>query len=124
MTGQQSSINKRRQRRADLEAPIQVRRIKDGLPIAPEQALTTNVSLAGVYFEIEHGQPYAPNDLVLTSVSIPAPLQRQFPFTRLAGRGRVVRVDMLPAEEAGKGGRQGVALEFSENVTALSAIRS
>ena len=83
--------------------------------------MATNISLAGVYFETHAGDAYAVNDVVMTSVSIPASSTREFPFTRLAGRSRVVRVRELPADKSG-GKRYGVALQFGEDLTALTTI--
>ena len=79
---------------------------------------------AGVYFETEEGHPYTSNDIVLASVSVPEERTREFPFTRLAGRGRVVRVEEIaPRGESGRK-RFGIALEFGQDLTALSAIPS
>lgn len=119
----QIGIDRRRERRVDLQVPIQVRRPGAAEPRPPEQGITMNVSLAGVYFQSQSGRSYAPNDVVVASVSIPDPQQREFPFSRLAGRSRVVRVDTLPDRAAGSGKRQGIALEFGEDLTILSAIR-
>lgn len=131
--GAQGSVDRRRERRIALHVPIQIRRVEDAASGPVEEGLTNNVSLAGVYFECRAELPLAPNEIVVASVSIPEGPLREFPFTRLAGRGRVVRVDALPAgaesHEAGRpaqapgGRRQGVALEFGEQLTMLSAIR-
>ena len=121
---QQGRFDRRRQRRVNFQVPIQIRRAgTEGLG-PPEDAVAINVSLAGVYFESPRGQTYAPNESIMVSISIPEPLQREFPFTRLAGRSRVVRVDALPGRRASDDTRQGVALEFGEHVTALSAMHS
>ncbi len=116
-------IERRRNRRVDLQIPIEVRRAEpEGAPYA-EHAKTLNVSLSGVYFEVPPGDRYAPDDVVVVSIEIPEARYQKFPCTRLAGRSRVVRIDELPegrrqGERPGK--RQGVALEFSENLTVLS----
>ena len=79
--------------------------------------------MGGVCFETERVKAYAPNDVLVASVSIPEAQAREFPFTRLAGRSRVVRVDEMPAAESADGKRCRVALEFGEDLTVLSAIR-
>ena len=115
--------DQRRERRAPLEASIKLRRMgMDGLG-PTEEALTLNISLSGVYFETSQGSAYSPSDVVMASIAIPSEQQREFPFSRLAGRSRVVRIDELlegkrQGERSGK--RQGVALKFSENLTVLS----
>ena len=117
----QGSVEKRRGPRANVQAPLLVRRLGEGAPGSVKEETTRNISLAGVYFETE-GHGYAVNDVFMTSVSIPAAQTRDFPFTRLAGRSRVVRVKEYPQEGSGKGIRVGVALEFGEDLTALTAI--
>ena len=83
--------------------------------------MAKNVSLAGVYFETEGEDSYALNEFLMASVSIPEAERRAFPFARLSGSGRVVRVKQLPWQEAEGRTRFGVALEFGDNITALTA---
>ena len=117
------SVEKRRGQRAYVEAPILIRRT-GGQGSSPREEVTKNVSLAGVYFETEEGHPYTSDEMVMASVSIPEAHTRHFPFTRLAGRGRVVRIEEVP-QQATTGRKQfGIALEFSQDLTALSAIPS
>ena len=118
----QGSVDRRRGRRANVQAPVLIRRLSAGGPEQAREEMATNISLAGVYFETHAGDAYAVNDVVMTSVSIPASSTREFPFTRLAGRSRVVRVHEHPQEGSRKGTRCGVALEFGEDLTALTAI--
>jgi hypothetical protein len=119
----QASVERRRGgRRVSLEAPLRIGRL---LPDGPEpfsERLTKNVSLAGFYFELSdhHATPYAVDEVVLTSVSIPEPERRRFPFTRLAGRGRVVRVIQLPPQSADGARRVGVGIEFGADLLALT----
>ena len=115
-------VERRRERRATLEAPLLLRRLGTPPSQSFEERVTKNISLAGVYFELEGEDLYGVNEPLLTSVSIPEAKQREFPFTRVAGRGRVVRVEELPPEGAGPRRRVGVAIEFSSDVTMLTAI--
>ena len=118
----QDGVERRRGRRINLEAPLLVRRISEEREPFSEQ-VTGNVSLAGVYFETEAAGEYAVNDVVMASISVPENQRRAFPFTRLAGRTRVVRVKELPpVGHTAK--RLGVALEFGDDVMALTAIPS
>ncbi len=88
-----------------------------------KQETATNISLAGVYFETEQGEGYSVNEVLTTSVAIPESQSRVFPFRRVAGRGRVVRVHELPQQEgASRTKRFGVALEFGEDIIALTAL--
>lgn len=117
----QGSAERRRGRRLNLEASLLVRH-DDVKEAGPFQTHTTkNLSLAGVYFETEREPPFAVNEMVIASVSVPESYRQGFPFTRVAGKSRVVRVDELGSEGAA-GKRYGVALEFGNDVTALTAI--
>ena len=117
-----TSIERRRQRRAQLQAPLLIRRLSRAGADAFQQETAINVSLAGVYFESDQTQAYAPNDIVTASVSVPEAQQRDFPFTRLAGRGRVVRIIPLAEAEASHPRRIGVAVEFGEDLTVLTGV--
>ncbi|MBI2173743.1 MAG: hypothetical protein HYU33_00900 [Candidatus Omnitrophica bacterium] len=84
---------------------------------------TKNISLAGVYVEAEEGQVPAVNEIVVTTISIPEEERRAFPFARLVGRSRVVRVKPLPSSQnTSSKKRYGIALEFGSDMTALSGI--
>ena len=121
---EQGRIDRRRGRRTDMEAQLLIRRVKEGSrSLQEEQNMAKNVSLHGVYFET-HGQQdaYTVDDMVIASLSIPESRTRDFPFSLLAGRGRVVRVEELSGAESDVSKRFGVALEFCDNLTALTAI--
>ena len=106
-----------------FEAPLLIRRIGTESPGPFKEEVAKNVSLAGVYFETEEGKRYTLDDIVMVSVSIPETHRsREFPFTRLAGRSRVVRVESLSDAGASPRKRFGIALEFGDDVTALTAI--
>lgn len=119
---QQGSAERRRGRRVQVEAPLLIRRAGEAGKASSQQETADNISLAGVYFTTGSNDPYALNDVVIASVAIPEPQRRIFPFTRVAGRSRVVRIDELPQEPAAGSKRVGIALEFGDDVTALTAI--
>ena len=119
-----TQAERRRGRRANVQAALTIRRHGAAETEPLKERLIENISLAGVYFETEDHEPFRVNDVVLASVSIPESNRREFPFTRLAGRSRVVRVSELPSKTAGGGKRFGVALEFGDNITALTTIPS
>ena len=118
---QSDNIERRRGRRITLEAPVVLRQDSEQLQ-APHEHVTKDVSLAGVYFEVEGDPPFAVNDVVMASVSVPESLRREFPFARVAGKSRVVRVSELEALQGRK--RFGVAIEFGDDLTALTSIPS
>ena len=116
-----SEAERRRGRRVPMQASVLLRFL-DEQP--PSEHAIRNVSLAGVYFETDQPGALAPNAQVIASISIPETERRAFPFTRLAGRGRVVRMDELPAQDGSSPRRYGVALEFGKDLTALTAVPS
>ena len=112
-------VERRHGRRVEVEAPLAIRRL--GEHTSRVAQVTKNVGLSGVYFETERAEDYTVNDMFLTSVSVLEPQRREFPFTRLAGSSRVVRVSELsPSQEDGPT-RFGIALEFGNDLTALTA---
>ena len=86
-----------------------------------ETGETKDVSLAGVYFTTPAWQDVRPQELLTLSVSVPREQSRDFPFSRLVGRGRVVRVEPLHGEVPDAARRLGIAVEFADDLTVLSA---
>ena len=121
---QQGEVERRRGRRVNLEAPVLVRRSDGGAPQPFQEHKTRNIGLTGVYFEAaaEADHTFSVNDVVTASVSVPESQRRDFPFTRVIARGRVVRVMDVPAQGQHHGKRIGIALEFGNDVTALTAL--
>lgn len=116
---QPGGAERRRGRRVPLQASLLIRRPDE--PALREHAIQ-NVSLAGVYFETDQPEGLVLNEQVVASIAIPESERRTFPFARLAGRGRVVRVQELPPTPDQDAKRFGIALEFGRDVTALTAI--
>lgn len=114
---------KRKYRRLELALPIEVRKI--GPPLEPiiEEATTTNVSLGGTYFKTRTRKDVKPEQDVYISISVPREMRRQFPFSRLAGKARVVRVEDLPGNALDPLAKQGIALEFSGDLISLAAVQ-
>lgn len=115
-------VERRRGRRIALEAPVRIRGIEGTQRADFQDETSSNVSLAGLYFETERSVPFNRHDVVVASVAIPGSKTRDFPFTRLSGRGRIVRVEKLEPSTPGEKARHGVAVEFGQDLTALSAI--
>ena len=121
---QQGSVERRRGRRVNLEAPLLIKRTETPSTQPFQEHKTRNIGLAGVYFETDeaHDHTFSVNDVVTASVSVPEGQRREFPFTRVIGRGRVVRITDLPAQSPDQRKRVGIALEFGNDVTALTAL--
>jgi len=116
----EGGVERRRGRRVRFEAPLLIRRVGDGTTGPFQENVSKNASLAGLYFETEDAEAFAVDETVVTSLSVPEAERRDFPFTRLAGLSRVVRVEELPPRETGKK-RFGIALKFGDDVTTLTA---
>ena len=119
---EQGRVERRREKRVAVQAPMLIRRIATGEEEPFVEQRTGNVSLGGLYFEAEEGATYAAHQTVVASVSIPQATTRDFPFRRLAGRGRIVRIEKVPHRGQGGPRRMGVAVEFGDDVTAFTGI--
>ena len=110
---------RRRARRAVLDAPILIRKLLAGHTSPFLEYVTKNVSLAGAYVEADSAA-FTLHESLIASLAVPEAQRRQFPFARLAGPARVVRVDPLAAGTTPGPSRIGVALEFGKDLTALT----
>jgi hypothetical protein len=113
---------RRRGRRVPINASLLIRPLDEQKPQAARELTAHNISLAGVYFETDQPEGLVLNEQVVASIAIPEAERRTFPFARLAGRGRVVRIQELSPGQSQDAKRFGVALEFGRDVTALTAI--
>ena len=120
------TIERRKSRRADTEAPVPIE-LRDGNSAPPVIGQVKNISLAGALCHVQAPCALKPGDEVICSCSLPREGARGFPFQRILGKGRVVRV------EAVAGGRRAgetpseqdlvaVAIAFAPDVTALATI--
>ncbi len=127
------AIERRRFRRAELEAPVVIRAMDaDG---AAEQITVTgqakNVSLAGLYCHVKGPCPFVAGQRVLSSIVFSEEQVRLFPFARVLGQGWVTRVEpVLPGgkgagdDSSGQGTLVGVTVAFAPDVTALGMLES
>ncbi len=100
-----SFVEKRRYKRLDLSLPARIRRVsKDGKEEI-QDVTTINVSFKGAYVMEIGLKGIKPEDKLSISISVPRDEARDFPFSRLIGKTRVVRVE-----------KDGVALEFNEDI--------
>jgi c-di-GMP-binding flagellar brake protein YcgR len=120
----QGGIERRRHRRIDLTVPILARRNSEGSSAEFKEGVAKDLSLAGMYFTTAGWNELRADEIMTLSVSVPSDKLRNFPFSRLAGRGRVVRVEEL-AKVADSGPTlYGVAIEFGQDLTVLTAAPS
>ena len=80
-----------------------------------------DLSTGGAYVTTGEAGPFAPDDVLTVWFSIPLESRRAFPFSRIMGACRIVRVEPQATDEAGS--RVGLALEFHDDrITLLGAI--
>lgn len=119
-------MERRRFRRAELDVPVSIRPATQDASAEPVVGHVKDVSLAGVFCYVKAPCPLEVNTPVIFSIAIPFEQLRAFPFTRLLGKGRIVRTEPIPVgrrsgeDQAGEP-LQGLALEFAPNVTALAS---
>ena len=123
-----SVLERRQFRRAELDVPVTIRSLTpEGSASEPIVGQVKDISLAGMYCTVIKPAPVASGDTITCSISIPADHAKQFPFTRIAGKGRVLRVEgghRHTSEASGANERAGLAIAFSPDITALTAIPS
>ncbi|MBI4355403.1 MAG: PilZ domain-containing protein [Candidatus Omnitrophica bacterium] len=112
---------RRRHRRIDLTVPILTKPNTEVETQEFKGGVTKNLSLAGALFETGQYQLLSPDGLLTVSISIPREKARGFPFSRLAGRARIVRVNELAKLDDQSPKLLEVALEFGKDLTVLTA---
>ena len=123
-----ASMERRRFRRAELDVPVSIRALgEQGSTSEPIVGQAKDISLAGLYCHVKTPCSIASGQSVMCSVVIPPEQARWFPFTRVTGRGNVVRLEPVP--EGRRAGEiqpeeqlMGVAIAFAADVTALGTI--
>lgn len=123
-----TGFERRQFRRAELDLPVAIRPLMPEGSAAPSLVgQVKDVSLAGMYCYVTKPAPVASGDTIACSISISADHAKLFPFTRIAGKGRVLRVDARlrhGADALGNQERVGLAVAFAADVTALTALPS
>ena len=114
-----AAIERRLFRRAELDVPVVMRLLaNEGAPAEPMAGHVKNVSLAGFFCHVKAPCPLQPGQQVISSISIPPEQAHGFPFTRLHGKGWVVRAAAILGGEA----LMGLAVAFTPDVTALGTL--
>ncbi len=101
-------IEKRRFKRLDLSLPMRLRRVTGDGKEDVKEGVTINVSFNGAYIIDIDIKDIKPKENLHITLSVPRDEARDFPFSRVVGEAKVIRVD-----------KEGVALEFDENVSRL-----
>ena len=101
-------VEKREFKRLDLSLPMKIRHVSDDGKAQEQDGATVNVSYNGACVVDININSIKPEDELNISLSVPRDDARDFPFSRLVGKARAVRVE-----------KDGVALEFSEDMNRL-----
>ena len=125
-----TATEQRQYRRAEIDASLSIRllsQLSQNEPASPIPCRVKNASLAGVYCYVGDGYSLKPGDQVVCSLAIPTEQTRLFPFRRVLGKGRIVRVEPIPTgRRAGESpsGQQlfGAAIAFAPDITALGSL--
>lgn len=99
-------VEKRRFKRLDLSLPMRVRCASGDGKLEVQEGSTLNVSFNGAYVININLKNIKPEDKLNIALSVPRDETRDFPFSRLVGNARVVRVE-----------KDALALEFSEDIS-------
>lgn len=118
-----SDFEKRKHRRLNLALPIEVKKLEAPDEVMFEQAQTSNLSLGGAYFKTQVWKDVRPQEGVYVSISVPRDVSKDFPFSRLVGKARIVRVEMLLENKVDRLAKQGIAIEFTSDFVFLSAVQ-
>ena len=119
-------MERRRFRRAELDVQVAIRPVGQDASAEPVIGRVKDVSMAGVYCYVKSPCPLALDTPVIFSISVPFEQVRAFPFTRVLGKGRVVRTEAISVGRRSgelRAGEllQGLVLEFAPDVTALAS---
>lgn len=107
------SVERRRGHRISLAVPVRLLKGAGGGPkVCPAAGESSDLSPSGVCLTTNDPGAFVPGEVLMVSIEIPWETRRVFPFSRILGPCRVVRVD-----------EQRLALEFcGEDTTLLGAI--
>jgi hypothetical protein len=113
-------VDRRRFPRHSLCFPLRLREADcpDG---EADQTITENISFGGAYLRTL--KRVKVGDKVHVMICVPEDMLKKFPFNRLVGESRVVRVEQ--PDEAGEKMQEArnIALEFGQDMIRLAAIR-
>ena len=124
-----AQVERRRFRRAEMEISVTIRPAKTAAQgTAAVVGQVRDVSLAGVYCYVQPPCSLSAGDVVTCSVEIPPEASHAFPFSRVQGRGWVIRAEAVNPgrreDDLPQGGEPlvGVAISFAPDVTALATL--
>ena len=110
-----ASWDARRWKRIRLSVPVVFRfdTAQEGKDAPAALGVSIDLSPGGVYLTTEHQAAISQGEILMVSISIPWEIRRLFPFSRIMGPSRVVRVDAPQTQ--GPTNQRGLALAFCAN---------
>ena len=103
------SSERRRHKRVALSISAMVKDPQDAQRLMFERASTVNISQGGAYLRTSDRPKINPGEKVNVHISIPRSEANIFPFSRLAGKAKVVRTE-----------KEGMALKFDDDLIFLA----
>ena len=101
-------VEKRKFKRLGLSLPARIRYGLSSGKQEVQEGVTLNISFNGAYVSEINLKNIKDKDTINISLSVPREEARDFPFSRLIGKAKVVRVE-----------EEGVAVEFNEDISRL-----
>lgn len=114
-----SMAEQRQSKRTDIKATLLIKREGQSKEEPFEEVTVTSVGLNGVYFYTTEKPAYGVGERLMCSMQVPPQYRRVFPFVRVAGWSRVVRIEEITVQGQS---RYGVAVAFAGDMTTLTHI--
>ena len=104
------SFERRKYKRVALSIPAMVRDLRDDAQrLMLERTSTVNISQGGAYLRTGDRPEISPGEKVNIHISIPRSEANIFPFSRLSGEAKVIRIE-----------KEGMALKFDDDLIFLA----
>ena len=106
-----SSEDRRRQHRVRLSVPVLFNKSEawGEERFSSHNGRSKDLSTGGVYLTTSEGEAVSPGELLRVSIAVPRDARRAFPFSRIVGSCRVLRVEVVSSAQ---GVEKGLALAF------------
>lgn len=114
-------VEQRRFKRIEIAFALSISVLSGDRTEEAESLGISNISFSGVYFKTNGLKKLKPDDILSLDITIPTKVAVDFPFSRIIGRARVVRVEESPPGEPELNAERAIALEFGPEAVRLKA---